>query len=96
MYTGHAAPLIKHYLPDGLWAFAAVSAILIIWNRQINWWWVLAMGFLFVGFEYLQHIQWIKGTGDILDILVYFIFGYIAILVNPYFKYSFNHYEKKV
>jgi hypothetical protein len=29
--------LIRYYLPDGLWAYAFGSSMLIVWERKIHW-----------------------------------------------------------
>ena len=42
--------LIKNHFADGLWAYAFISAILLIWERQVNWFWigcVVVVAFLF-------------------------------------------------
>jgi len=35
-YTGYLPSLVQNYVPDGLWAYAFISAILITWDRHIN------------------------------------------------------------
>ena len=78
--------VIRNYLPDGLWAYAFISCILVIWGREINRVWI-ALIFLFsVCFELLQYHHVIPGTGDIGDVSVYFIFFGIALRFNPIFK----------
>lgn len=75
---------IRNQLPDGLWAYSLVSCILIIWNRKINTVWLLATGVLFIVFELLQYLHIINGTGDLWDLLVYFIFSLIALITNTF------------
>ncbi|TKK65399.1 hypothetical protein FC093_20020 [Ilyomonas limi] len=77
--------IINNYLPDGLWAYALMSTILIIWSRVINFVWVVASLILFIVFETLQYYHIAQGTGDCWDILTYSVFGFIALLTNKYF-----------
>jgi hypothetical protein len=77
--------MIPNYLPDGLWAYALQSCILIIWNRKINIIWNIAIMLFVVMFELLQYLHFIKGTGDFFDIITYFIFFGIALTANKFF-----------
>ena len=74
--------LIKNHFADGLWAYAFISAILLIWERKINWFWVgcvVLVAFLFECFQYL-HI--FPGTGDVFDFIVYLSFILFGLLNN--------------
>jgi hypothetical protein len=73
---------ITNYIPDGLWAYSFTSAILTIWNRDINTIWISILGLFFIIFEILQSADILKGTGDILDIIIYFLFGFSSIIIN--------------
>jgi hypothetical protein len=77
---------ITNQLPDGLWAYALLSGILIVWNRQINVYWVIIVFSVFVVFELLQYSHVINGTGDSRDIFTYFIFAAMALLLNNFFS----------
>ncbi|MBS1736314.1 MAG: hypothetical protein JSS98_06845 [Bacteroidetes bacterium] len=77
--------MIQNYLPDGLWAYALQSCILIIWNRKINIIWSIAIMLFAVIFELLQYLHFINGTGDFFDIIIYFIFFGIALSANKFF-----------
>lgn len=77
---------IVNFLPDGLWAYSLMSAILIVWQRRIVAGWVLAACCLSIGFEVLQHYHWIPGTGDLYDVLTYFIFFGLALALNPKYE----------
>jgi hypothetical protein len=74
---------VSNYLPDGLWAYSLMSAILLVWGRRIVIGWVFAAFLLSIGFETGQHYHYIPGTGDLLDILTYFIFFGLALALNP-------------
>jgi hypothetical protein len=76
---------IRNHLSDGLWAYALISSILVIWNRQINRYWITLAFFIFIGFESLQYFHLINGTFDLWDILVYLIFSGLAIVLNKFF-----------
>lgn len=76
---------VNYNLSDGIWAYALQSCILIIWDRKINIFWI-SVTFLFsIAFEIFQYLHVLRGTGDILDILAYFIFSGVALLTNNYF-----------
>jgi hypothetical protein len=78
--------LIKNHLPDGLWAYAFISGILLIWDRVIHTTWIILAFLTAVGYEILQYLHAIPGTGDIKDVITYFAFFNIALLLNNYFK----------
>jgi hypothetical protein len=88
-WTGKTASIpapIRNYLPDSLWAYAFISTILIIWDRAINISWIAIVFLAACCFEGLQWVHVIAGTGDIADIVVYFLSFTIALLSNAYFK----------
>jgi hypothetical protein len=84
-------PFIKYHLADGLWAYAFLSAFLIIWERKINFFWISILFPVAAGYEWLQAQHMIAGTGDVLDILSYFSFFFIALLFNSYYKSKLYH-----
>jgi hypothetical protein len=86
--------IIKNYLPDALWAYALASSIFIIWNRGVNFFWLLLMIVFFVAFEIFQCLHYIKGTGDVWDIISYIIATFMAIIINQFVKLYF--YEPKL
>jgi hypothetical protein len=75
-------PVVKNYLADGLWAYALISALLIIWDRKPYSLWIGLAILLGVGFEFLQHTSIIPGIGDFFDLLTYLIFSSFALYVN--------------
>lgn len=79
------------YLPDGLWAYAFCSCLLIVWNRHINILWLSVATLAALLFEILQYIQWIDGTGDPVDVLVYCISGGAALLLNRFLNNRYLH-----
>ena len=85
---------LRNYLPDGLWAYAFLSCILIIWDRHINYIWIFAIVLTFGMFELEQMKQFVKGTGDFFDFVCYLIFGGIALVTNRYFLTKYNSKPK--
>jgi hypothetical protein len=82
----HIPGLIRNYVPDGLWAYAFLSCILVVWDRKINWAWIAGALILSVIYEILQHYHIIGGTGDLGDVVAYLLFFAIALLSNSFFK----------
>jgi len=78
--------MIRNYLPDGLWAYSLMSAMLLVWQRRIMIGWILAVFAFSIGFEILQSYRWIEGTGDLYDVLTYFLFFGVALAINPKLK----------
>lgn len=85
---------IKNYLADGLWAFAFVSCLSLIWKGKINRAWIFIAIISFFSFELFQKFQIIGGTADLNDVLCYFVFSAIAILTDKYSSKRKNPYEK--
>jgi hypothetical protein len=77
---------LKNYFPDGLWAYAFLSAILIIWNRQLNYVWLFISFLLAAVFELLQHYHLLAGTADVADIMTYFLFMGAGLFSNRFLK----------
>lgn len=73
---------ISNYLPDGLWAYAMTASILLIWDFKINYFWMSLIILLFISIEMLQKLHFIKGTGDINDIIVYLLSGLLSLNLN--------------
>lgn len=74
--------LIKNYLPDACWSYALFSSILLVWDRTIQYAWLLAAAGLLLLTEGLQGTGAISGTADGLDLLAYGIAAALAIWVN--------------
>ena len=87
--------LIKNFIPDGLWAYALISTILIIWDREINASWILINFLSFFLFELLQHFKIINGTGDYKDIIVYLLFSFLALFTNNHILKLLNKLNEK-
>lgn len=83
--------LLKNYFPDGLWAYAFMSLILIIWNRQLKWMAVAMVLFCCISTELFQYLKWLKGTADWYDILLYIFFIILAIRMNALFNKNYSY-----
>jgi hypothetical protein len=82
---------IRSYIPDGLWAYAFVSAVLIVWQRERNLLWLFLVIMAGIIFEWMQFKSITPGTGDILDIFIYLFSFLIALFLNPFFKQTFKY-----
>ena len=82
---------IRSYIPDGLWAYAFTSAILIIWQRDMNLLWLLMVLMAGIFFEWMQFKSIVPGTADLVDIFIYLVFFLIALLFNSFFKQTFKY-----
>jgi len=89
-FTVNIAPSIKNYLPDALWAYSLVSAILIVWSRRIEVFWIVNIFVFAISFEIVQYFNLFPGTGDVIDLLVYFSSFVIGILMNTFFRKKFQ------
>lgn len=78
--------LISGQLADGLWAYAFMSSILIIWDRRVTLLWMLMVVLTASVFEWMQYKQWVPGTADMLDFAAYILFFSIAWALNPLFR----------
>lgn len=77
---------INNHLADGLWAYAFLSSILIIWERSFHLLWIAACFGLAIVFEWLQFKTIIAGTGDWLDVLTYFTGFLLSLCLNNRFR----------
>ncbi|HMH23095.1 MAG TPA: hypothetical protein VK563_15025 [Puia sp.] len=76
-------------MPDSLWAYAFISSILILWDREINMAWITLVFLISISFELLQYGHIIPGTGDFTDIVAYLLSFTIALKLNASFKTLF-------
>ena len=78
--------ITKNHLADGLWAYAFMSAVLIIWGRILAVQWVAAVFIIAAIFEWMQYLHVFPGTGDWYDMITYFLFFAAALLLNNFFR----------
>jgi hypothetical protein len=79
---------VRNYFPDALWAYAFISVMLLIWNREIRVFWIMVVFVFSAIFELLQYFHKIAGTGDLLDVVTYYLAFLLALKLNPVFKNS--------
>lgn len=82
---------IKIFLPDGLWSYSFISCVLLIWDRHIKIEWMITTFTIFILIEVMQYFHVMNGTGDILDVLVYFTFASCALFTNKYHSKSLKN-----
>ena len=86
--------LLSNHLADFLWAYAFISSILVIWDREPALIWMLVPFAVALLFEFFQYEHLIPGTGDVLDIITYYSSFLLALLLNYIFKARTNfHHE---
>lgn len=78
------AQFILYSLPDGLWLYALLSAMHLIWaseqrNKMI---WVLCICSATLSTEVLQNRQLLPGVFDWLDLLAYFLAMILFFNIN--------------
>jgi hypothetical protein len=74
---------LKYNLPDGLWLYALLSSLNIIWNNKPSpslLIWVISITLLSISTEFLQKKKLIPGTYDTGDIIAYVIASTICLL----------------
>lgn len=74
---------IKFNLPDGLWTFAFLSFILIIWQRQIH---ICNAGWIMFPIAIAIILEFFYGTFDPLDICAIIVASFLSLL-HPKNKY---------
>lgn len=82
-------------LPDGLWTFSYVSAMLCIWDFKLNnrnFIWITFIPLVAVVSEIGQKIKIVPGTFDKLDLLFYVI-GFIAPIIFSIKTIDFKNYN---
>lgn len=74
---------IKYNLQDGLWLYALLSAIIIIWEEKFSFYliiWLFLALLLTILSELMQAYNFIPGTFDLYDLIAYFFAAIISIL----------------
>lgn len=88
MDTYHLPDWLVFNLPDGVWLFALLQLVDIIWagdENNSNNWMVLSV-LLAVVHEVGQYVGMFPGTFDVLDLMSYAIFTIIALLLNRFLR----------
>jgi hypothetical protein len=81
-YTYRLPNLILFNLPDGLWSYAFMSFIILLWrNDSYKNRWIIVVFMVSLGWELGQKIGFINGTFDWLDCLFILIFNVLSIKI---------------
>ena len=80
----YAGNLFKFYLPDFLWAFALGCGLIAIYVPKRTGVIICAAVSFLCGalWEMLQSVHLLRGTGDILDVAMYFLASMLCIIIN--------------
>lgn len=81
---------ITYNLPDGLWLFAFLNCLWLIWNNDYKSMhaWTFTVTIFSIGSEYLQKAGIIAGTFDLLDIFFYLLAYFLFLLCSLPFQQS--------
>ncbi len=88
--------IMRSYMPDMLWAYALVfSLMLVTGNKTANVWKMLAIAGMFSTImEVLQITGYVKGTFDVMDIIVEIIAELMAVFIIKRHDMRRKSYEK--
>lgn len=79
--------MISSYLADYLWAVSFTMIIQSIMDLKREWICLLLLcPLLGVIFEVMQYLNWVSGTSDILDVLVYYLGSLTVIMMEKFFQ----------
>ena len=84
---------VKYNLPDGLWFYALLSTLSIVWKENSSIYfisWIILSVLLTVLSEVSQAFQLIKGTFDWFDLLTY------TIAFFAYYSVNFKQINKQL
>lgn len=82
---------IKYSLPDGLWTYSLTSSLCLLLKKRYQLYWFVLPFILSIGFELFQMFKIIRGTFDIIDLVVCFIAYLLSILFFKPYKYEKNN-----
>ena len=80
----YSSDFLKYYFVDFLWAFSLCCFLYAIYSTNLKKCIVYTIIVLFLGaiWEILQTINFVNGTGDIWDIIMYLIACMTAIIIK--------------
>lgn len=78
--------IIRNYIPDACWAFAFMSVICIIWQRNPPTNWVIITCISAVSYELAQYFALVSGYADVIDLVVYVLAFAYAYYLNQGLK----------
>ena len=74
---------LRYYMVDALWAYSLVFSLSIFINEKTAFLLAIAFG---LAWEILQALNFVKGTFDFFDILMYLTASVFAVLIIIKFK----------
>ena len=78
---------ISFYLPDFLWAAALCSGLFALWPLGINGFIWGIITFLYGAlWELLQLFSVVKGTADLIDVMLYLMAAFAVVMINYFLK----------
>lgn len=88
--------ILRSYMPDMLWAYALVfSLMMVTGNKTANVWKMFAIAGMFSTImEVLQITGYVKGTFDVMDIIVEIIAELMAVFIIKRHDMRRKSYEK--
>lgn len=81
----------RYNLPDGLWLYASMMSMVLIWRKTINRhsvFWIILLPILALFTEGVQFLEPAYGTFDVRDIFVYFL---ATMLCFVQCNFNFSH-----
>ena len=84
---------VKFYLPDFLWCFSLCCGLFAIYLPTNRIAFICTFSAVSLGciWELLQYVDFVSGTGDICDVLMYLLSGIVCTVIN--LLRSGNHEE---
>ena len=72
----------RYNLPDGLWLYASMMSMVLIWRKTINWhsvFWIILLPILALFTEGVQFFKPAYGTFDYYDVVAYLVATVLAM-----------------
>jgi hypothetical protein len=77
--------ILRSHGADGLWAYAFMSMLLIVWERKLPRSWIPAPFLVATAYEAGQWGGFLPGTGDVWDLFVYGVGFSFSLLLNHFY-----------
>lgn len=98
-FKSHFPSWLFYSLPDALWTYSLTVFMILNFNRRIDYnsfFWISLGPFISIGMELSQSIGLLKGTFDIIDLILCIIASILSLLHIVSFKhnYFYKHEQK--
>ncbi len=82
-YESTFIEIIRNYIPDILWAYALVFSLLLVTGNKAEHIWKIYVtaGIFSIAIEVLQLTGYVKGTFDVIDIIVELIAEFVVVFI---------------